>query len=325
MESLPEDVYRFALDNTVDSVVITDIDSVIRYVNPAFTTITGFRREEAIGNKPVILRSRHTSRKTYQDMWETILSGGWWRGEIININRAGEEWYSFLSISQIRDEKGRAFAYVGIARDISEMKRLQFQLREASLEAIYMLSQAAEAKDEVTGGHIRRVQAYSEELALRLGFSEAAAEEIGYSSMMHDVGKLQVPDAVLKKRGPLSTEEWMTMVSHPNSGVTILRDRPFYETARAIAGNHHEKWDGSGYPKGRKEDTIPVAARIVAVADIFDALTTERPYKAAWPEEDAMAELRQEKGKGLDPVVVDAFEAMYAEGVITRIRKRFSR
>lgn len=323
MQKLPMKAYRFALNNTVDSVVITDMNSVIQYVNPGFTTATGFSPGEAIGKKPSILRSRHTTLDTYENMWSVILEGGWWRGEIINVKKSGEEWYSYLSISQIKDDEGRPFAYVGISRDITEMKQLQFQLKEASLEAIFMLSIACEAKDEVTGSHVRRVQHYSEAIARRLGLSEVEAEEIGYSSMMHDVGKLHVPDEILQKVGPLSQQEWSRMAKHPKDGVVILREKPFYATARAITANHHEKWDGRGYPDEKKGEDIPLEARIVTVADVFDALTTERPYKKAWSEEEALNELVAQKGRAFDPRVVDAFASLYQEGVVSHIRKKF--
>ncbi|HOZ47309.1 MAG TPA: PAS domain S-box protein [Candidatus Hydrogenedentes bacterium] len=323
MSELSLEAYRFALDNTVDSVVITDIRSVIQYVNPAFTTITGFTAKEAVGGKPSILRSRHTTLDTYKDMWSIILSGGWWRGEIINVRKTGEEWYSYLSISQIKDSHGKAFAYVGIAKDITELKMLQFELKEAGLEGIFMLSAAAEAKDELTGSHLRRVQHYSEAIALRLGLSKEAAEEIGYSSMMHDVGKIHIPDNVLKKNGPLSDPEWASMAQHPESGASILRDKPFYAVARDIASNHHEKWDGSGYPSGKRGEKIPLAARIVAVADVFDALTTHRPYKRAWSDQEALEEIAAQRGHHFDPQVVDAFFDLYREGTIAEIRKRF--
>jgi len=323
MNVMQTEVFRFALENTVDSVVITDMDSVIRYVNPAFTQITGFTAEEAIGQKPSIQQSPHTTPETYEEMWRVIEAGGWWRGEIINVKKSGEEWHSYLSISQVRDEHGVPFGYVGIARDITEMKRLEARLREAGLEAIFMLSVAAEAKDEVTGSHIQRVQHYSEAIALRLGLPLDVVEEIGYSSMMHDVGKIQVPDAILKKAGKLTEEEWALMRRHPLHGVAILREKPFYRVARDIAGNHHERWDGNGYPHGRKGEEIPLASRIVTVADVFDALTTARPYKDAWDEEEALAELVKRRGKNFDPQVVDVFMELYEEGVIRAIRQQF--
>ena len=323
MDIMVDETFRFALENTVDSVVITNMDSIIQFVNPAFTAITGYTWEEAVGQKPNILKSPHTTPDTYDQMWAVIKAGGWWRGEIINCKKSGELWHSFLSITQIRDTDGNPFAYIGIARDITDMKRLEEKLYEMSLEAIFMLSLAAEAKDNVTGSHLQRVRAFSEAIAKRLGMNEDAATEIGYSSMMHDVGKLHVPDAILKKKGALTPEEWQEMKKHPVSGAAILRDKPFYNVARDIAGNHHERWDGGGYPNGIRSTDIPLSSRIVAVADVFDALTSSRPYKNAWPEEVARAKIVEGKGSFFDPKVVDAFDQLFREGVITEIRRRY--
>jgi PAS domain S-box-containing protein/putative nucleotidyltransferase with HDIG domain len=323
MDGLVPEAYRFALENTVDSVMITDPHSVVRYVNPAFTTVTGFASEEIIGKKPSVLRSPHTTPKTYAAMWDVILKGGWWRGELINERKNGDQWYAALSISQIPDAQGVPVGYVGISRDITKVKILEKRLREASMEAIYMLSAASEAKDEVTGSHLQRVQHFSRALAEKLGLPPMEAEEIGYSSMMHDVGKMNVPDDVLKKPGPLTDDEWETMKQHPTDGIAILRELPFYETARKIAGAHHEKWDGSGYPLGVGGAEIPLPARIVAVADIFDALTTERPYKAAWDTPKAISEITSMRGEKLDPRVVDAFVELFESGVVNAIRSEF--
>ncbi len=323
MSMIVEDYFRFALENTVDSVVITDLDSVILFVNPAFTTITGFTSEEAVGQKPRILKSPHTTLDTYKEMWSVILAGGWWRGEIINLKKSGEQWHSFLSISQIRDRDGTPVAYIGIARDITEMKRLEQRLYEMSLEAIFMLSLAAEAKDNITGSHLQRVRSYSEAIAGQLGLPEEEVAEIGYSSMMHDVGKLHVPDDILMKAGKLTAGEWQEMRKHPLEGVTILRDKSFYRMARDIAGNHHERWDGFGYPSGKKGEEIPLSSRIVSVADVFDALTTARPYKDAWPEDAALTEVMAGKETFFDPQVVDAFEQLYKKGIISEILRRY--
>ena len=323
MGPLPLEAFRFALDHTVDLVMLTDMQSVVQYVNPSFEELTGYAAEEVIGRKPSILASEHTTAEMYQAMWSTILEGGWWRGELINRKKSGEEWHSFLSISQIRDGDGRPVAYVGIARDITELKRLEARLRDASLEAIFMLSVAAEAKDDVTGSHIQRVQHFSKALASALGLSETEAEEIGYSSMMHDIGKMYVPDAILRKAGPLGRDEWDVMVQHPANGVVILRDKPFYVVAREIAGNHHERWDGKGYPGKKRGEEIPLSARIVKVADVFDALTSRRPYKEAWSEEAAVKELVAQRGTALDPRVVDTFVCLYQEGAVSRIRRAY--
>lgn len=323
MSILTEETFQYALQNTVDSVVITDLESVIRFVNPAFTNITGYTEEEVVGKKPNILKSPQTTLDTYKEMWGVILSGGWWRGEIINQKKSGELWHSFLSISQIRDADGQPVAYIGIARDITEMKKLEEKLYEMSLEAIFMLALAAEAKDNVTGSHLQRVRYFSEAIARQVGLSKEESDEIGYSSMMHDVGKLQVPDAILQKPGKLTPEEWKEMKKHPAQGAAILRDKSFYQVARDIAGNHHERWDGSGYPKGKRGEEIPLCSRIVAVADVFDALTTSRSYKNAWPEKVSVDKIIEGKGSFFDPRVVDAFEALFKQGVISDIRRRF--
>ncbi|NLV44405.1 MAG: PAS domain S-box protein [Candidatus Hydrogenedentes bacterium] len=323
MNILNDQAFHFALENTVDSVVITDMESIIQYVNPAFTTITGYAPDEVLGKKPSVLKSDSTTVETYKKMWAVILSGGWWRGEIQNRKKDGELWYSFLSISQIRDTDGTPFAYIGISRDITEIKRLEERLFEMSLEAIYMLSMAAEAKDNVTGSHLQRVRFYSEAIARQLGLPEETVVEIGYSSMMHDVGKLNVPDEILKKPGKLSPQEWAEMKKHPSKGAAILRDQPFYGVARDIAAHHHERWDGQGYPQGKRGEEIPLCSRIVTVADVFDALTTSRPYKNAWPDEVARAKIAEGKGTFFDPKVVDAFEQLYKSGVISEIKHRY--
>ncbi|MFA7692537.1 MAG: PAS domain S-box protein [Candidatus Hydrogenedentes bacterium] len=324
MSILNNETFYLALGNTVDSIVITDMDSVIRYVNAAFTKITGYEAREAIGLKPNILKSEATTLQTYKEMWAIILNGGWWRGEILNKKKNGNLWYSFLSITQIRDDEGTPMGYIGIARDITEMKDLEKRLFEMSLEAIYMLAMAAEAKDDVTGSHLRRVRYYSEAIARQLGLSEPEIIEIGYSSMMHDVGKLNVPDDVLKKPGSLTEQEWEEMKTHPLKGAAILRDKPFFGVAREIAANHHERWDGSGYPKGKKGEEIPLSSRIVTLADVYDALTTVRPYKDAFSDKVAKQKILEGKGTFFDPQVVSAFEHLYECGVITKIKEKYS-
>jgi len=322
MTVLPE-VSRFALEHAADAVMITDTDSVIRYVNAAFTRLTGYEADEVIGRKPKIQGSSATTPEDYRRIWSAVLERGWWRGEIVNRRKSGEEWTAALSISRVIDADGGLLAYVGIATDISEVKRLQERLREAGLEAIHMLAVACEAKDKTTGNHIARVRHYAWHLARELGIDEAQAEEIAYSSIMHDVGKLHVPDAVLMKPGPLADDEWKIMREHPRDGMVILRKHPFYQLAREISENHHERWDGTGYPRGRRGGEIPVAARIVSVADVFDALTTRRPYKKPWPVDEAIAEVKGLSGRAFDPDIVTAFLNLAKRGVVAGVLDQF--
>jgi putative two-component system response regulator len=143
--------------------------------------------------------------------------------------------------------------------------------------------------------------------------SSRESEQIGFFSMMHDVGKIHIPDNILRKPGPLANQEWAVMKTHTIAGEKILSNKAFYPTARKIARNHHEHWDGSGYPDGLKGEAIPVAVRIVTVADVFDGLTHRRPYKDAWPVEKALTEMKRLSGKVFDPEIFEIFLKMQEE------------
>ncbi len=183
------------------------------------------------------------------------------------------------------------------------------ELRETRLQIVQRLGLAAEYKDNETGLHVIRMSHYSRVLALAAGFSEAQAEELLNAAPMHDVGKIGIPDAVLRKPGKLDGEEWEVMKQHAQIGADIIGEHPsgLLRMAREIALNHHEKWDGSGYPRGIGGAEIPVEARIIAIADVFDALTSERPYKKAWPVEEAVQLLREQSGRHFDPELVGLF------------------
>ncbi len=181
------------------------------------------------------------------------------------------------------------------------------ELREANLEAIYMLAVASEAKDEDTGAHVLRIRDYSRLLAVARGLPESEAERIGYSAILHDVGKMQVPDAILKKPGSLTPDERRVIETHTLAGERILSDKPFFQLARQIARSHQENWDGSGYPDRLGGERIPLAARIVRLADVFDALVSRRVYKPAWPLDRVVETIRQGAGREFDPELVAAF------------------
>ncbi|MFZ4287560.1 HD domain-containing phosphohydrolase [Variovorax sp. HJSM1_2] len=182
-------------------------------------------------------------------------------------------------------------------------------LRQTRLELIQRLGMAAEYKDNETGLHVIRMSHYARLTALALGLSAAYAEELFNAAPMHDIGKIGTPDAILQKPGPLTPEEWAVMRQHAEVGASIMGTHTpgLLQTAHTVALTHHERWDGSGYPRGLKAEEIPIEGRIVAVADVFDALTSERPYKPAWTVEAAIALLQRESGKHFDPQVVAAF------------------
>jgi putative two-component system response regulator len=197
-------------------------------------------------------------------------------------------------------------------------------LRQTRLELIQRLGMAAEYKDNETGLHVIRMSHFARLTALAYGFGAEHAEQLFHAAPMHDIGKIGTPDAILQKRGPLTPEEWTVMRQHAEVGATIMGSHTpgLLQTAHTIALTHHEKWDGSGYPRGLKGEEIPIEGRIVAVADVFDALTSERPYKPAWTVEAAVELLQRESGKHFDPKVVEAFLTRLPE--ITEIKDRWA-
>ena len=198
------------------------------------------------------------------------------------------------------------------------------ELRETRLQIVQRLGRAAEYKDNETGLHVIRMSHFSQLLALAAGCSPAWAEDLLNAAPMHDVGKIGIPDAVLRKPGPLDADEWATMRRHPEIGAEIIGEYPsgVLQLAREIALAHHEKWDGSGYPRGLAGEAIPVSARIVAIADVFDALTTRRPYKEPWPVQEAMNHIAAQAGKHFDPALVALFAPLLPQ--LLEIRARWA-
>ena len=183
---------------------------------------------------------------------------------------------------------------------------------EASLkDTLFRLARAGEFRDSETGNHILRMARYSRLIAEQLGLDPEICELIELASPMHDIGKIGIPDNVLLKQGPLNEGEWEVMKQHTIIGHEILSgsDSKYLRMGASIALNHHEKYDGSGYPYGLQGEEIPIEARIVAVADVFDALTTKRPYKNNWTVQDAVQFLKNNSGFHFDPTCINAFNA----------------
>ena len=189
------------------------------------------------------------------------------------------------------------------------------ELREANLDSILMLAVASEARDTDTGNHVLRIKEYARTLAREIGLPAERVEEISFSAVLHDVGKIHVPDYILKKPGPLTPDERRVMEHHTVAGERILSTRTFFQAARSIARSHHENWDGSGYPDGLAGEAIDLAARIVHIVDVYDALTTQRVYKPAWPVEKAVAEIERCAGTMFDPRLTALFITLLAQGI----------
>jgi putative two-component system response regulator len=189
------------------------------------------------------------------------------------------------------------------------------ELRESQLEVVRRLSQAAESRDHATGLHITRMSRVCSHLALAAGAAPVIAEMLLNAAPMHDVGKIGIPDHILLKPGKLTPDEWEIMRSHAAIGAELLAGSrsPVVQMGELIALTHHEKWDGSGYPRGLKGDEIPFVARVTAVVDVFDALISARPYKEAWSLDAALEEVKRGAGNHFDPEIVETFVRVFPE------------
>lgn len=202
----------------------------------------------------------------------------------------------------------------------TRVKERTLELENSRLEIIRRLGLAAEYKDNETGNHVLRMSLFSQMLARAVGLSEEDSEMILHAAPMHDIGKIGIPDRVLLKPGKLDSEEWAIMQSHVEIGVELLSgsDVPLMVMAKNIAATHHERWDGSGYPAGLSGENIPIEGRICALCDVFDALTSERPYKNAWPVREAMDHIRSQSGNHFDPKLVEKFDQILDEVLVCR-------
>ena len=195
-----------------------------------------------------------------------------------------------------------------------ELEAALEDVREMYVSTMTSLAQIVEAKDSGTRGHLDRTQRYGLALATRVDPQLALQPEVAYGFFLHDIGKVGIPESVLCKPGPLTDDEWNVMRGHPAIGAAIVEPIRFLQGAVEIVRTHHERWDGAGYPAGLAGEQIPLAARVFAIADSFDAMTSDRPYRAALSFEEALEEVRAGAGSQFDPTVVGAFFDMVEDG-----------
>ena len=300
--------YQKAIDES-NILSRADIDGNITYVNEKFCEISGYSREELIGRNHSIVKSPKTSKKVYKKMWATITAKKVWHGQLKNKKKDGTPYYVESTIVPIIDENENIIEYLGIRHDVTDIVTIHKELNDTQKEIIYKMGEVGESRSQETGNHVKRVAEYSRLLALLSGLGEKNANLLYTASPMHDIGKVAIPDSILKKPGKLTDEEWVIMRTHSEIGYKILKgsNRPILKAAAIVAYRHHEKWDGSGYPNGIKGEDIHIFGRITALADVFDALGSERCYKKAWDLEKILKLFKEEKGKHFDPKLVDLF------------------
>ncbi|GAA5511664.1 hypothetical protein Dcar01_00376 [Deinococcus carri] len=223
-------------------------------------------------------------------------------------------WFLIRGV-RVTDESGRGVAWVGTCTDIEERKRAEQAALAAREAALRALGLALEARDRETQGHTDRVTGEVLRLGLALGLGQEQLDALRLGAYLHDLGKMAVPDRILLKPGPLTQEERAEMQTHAAEGERLADALGFIPPpALELVRHHHERWDGQGYPDRLKGEAIPLLARIFAVVDVYDALISERPYKRAWTRQEALAELRNQAGRQLDPRVVEVFVGQLASG-----------
>ena len=204
---------------------------------------------------------------------------------------------------------GEILEYMSIRKEITDVIKLHKEIEETQREVIYKMGEIGESRSNETGNHVKRVAEYSKLLAKLYGLDEKECDILFIASPMHDIGKVGVPDSILNKPGKLDENEWKIMRKHSVIGYNILKNskREILKAAAIVAMTHHEKWDGNGYPRNLKGEDIHIYGRITAIADVFDALGSDRCYKKAWSDEDIFTLLKEGKSKHFDPKLVDLF------------------
>jgi len=199
-------------------------------------------------------------------------------------------------------------------RYAADLRKTYLRLEGAFLHSLLALANALEARDPYTRGHSERVAAWSRRLALAAGLPGAAAEVVAQAGLLHDLGKIGVPEVLLRKPGPLTDAEWQVMRQHPLTGARILAPLEFFLEGAVIVRHHHERRDGTGYPDGLRDAEIPLGARIVAIADVYDALRSERPYRGSFSHDEVVRRLRRDAGRTLDPDLMTLFLDVVGDG-----------
>ncbi len=300
--------YKEAI-NESNIILRINLDRNIVYANEAFFKISGYSKADLIGKPYSTLKHYNLSEEEQNKKIDEIFCGDIWKGKISTLKKNGNFFNCDVTMYPLKDNDGKVIEYMGIHHDITEIEKLYEELNETQREIIYKLGEIGESRSSETGQHVKRVAEYSKLFAQKIGLDSKDVNKLFMASPMHDIGKIGIPDSILNKNGKLDSSEWEIMKTHAQLGYDILKNskREILQAAGIVSYTHHEKWDGSGYPLGLKGEEIHIFGRITAIADVFDALGSERVYKKAWPLEDILKLFNEEKGKHFDPSLIDVF------------------
>jgi PAS domain S-box-containing protein len=336
-----EEKYRTILESIEEGYYEVDFEGYFVFVNDSLSKILGVPKTNLGFMNFWDFMDDKNAEQVYETFLECRRTGKPVKAFDCEFNINAAPAYIEASVSLLRDTRGLPIGYRGVLRDRTEKRKMELDLiesyrkiQEARAATILGLAKLAEYRDEGTGTHLERIRDYARILAVELSkdprFSDTVdqqyVDDIYQSSILHDIGKVGTPDALLLKPGKLTGEEFDIIKRHTLMGGNALKaiesqieGKSFLAMGREIAFNHHEKWDGSGYPRGLKGEAIPLSARIIALADVYDALTTKRFYKEAFSHEKAKNMIILLKSKHFDPRIVDAFLAVQKE--FNRVRE----
>jgi len=326
---------RNLIEASVDPQIVISLDGKIVDMNESTIKVTGVKRDELLGTDfSVYFTDPENARVGYQGVFKNGFVNDY---PLTMHHKDGNHIDVMFNASLYRDVNGKPMCVFAINRDITprkltilrqakelehltELKRLKHLITEQEIEITELKQETVEGwshalylRNFETESHSKRVAVMAVLLAKKLGIKGEALVHITRGALLHDIGKLGIPDNILLKPGSLSDEEWVTMKKHPMLAYELLFPIHFLQEALEIPYCHHERWDGTGYPRGLKGDAIPESARIFAVADVWDALRSDRPYRKKWDDESAMKHIRQQSGTHFEPRVVKAFEEMIGE------------
>jgi PAS domain S-box-containing protein len=310
-EALQHEQYlmRTLMDTIPDNIWFKDDKSRFLRVNKAEAKLLGLSEpEELLGKTDFDFFSLEHAQLAFDQEYSILLGGP----AIINDDEMltyadrPSEWVSVTKLPLL-DEKGNIIGTFGLARDITERKHAEQELQTAYDATLEGWAAALELREKETANHSRNVVEMTIKLAGKFDFSEDELVHIKRGALLHDIGKMGIPDSILLKPGPLTEDEWTVMRMHPTFAFRLLSHIPYLEPALDIPYRHHERWNGEGYPSGQKGEEIPLPARIFAVVDVWDALSSNRPYRPAWPRESVISYLKDQSGVQFDPTVIEEF------------------
>ena len=316
--------YKNAVD--IGSLVSkTDTKGIITYVNDTFCKISKYTKEELIGKSHNVVRSPDTKKSVFRGMWAKIQRRETWHGIIKNRAKDGSSYFVDSTVMPIINSKNEIIEYISIRTNITKEMELKADIMSTQKEVLHTLGELGEWRSKETGEHVNRVSLFSGVLAQAYGCTEEDINLLVAASPMHDIGKVVIPDKILLKPGKLTEEEFVIMKDHTTYGWEIFNksNHDLLQTAALISYEHHEKWDGSGYPRGLSGENIHIFGRITAICDVFDALSHDRVYKKAWGLEETLKFIQNEKGKAFEPKLVELFLENLDE--ILEIKQRYNR